>query len=124
MKNVKKNVQVFESFSVNIYMSGLDFVSNIEKRLSELGIRKTQMLNTLNIPKSAMNNWATNNNIPRGDIVYSIAQYLNVSVEYLLTGKEQEIPQEVLNLAKDINSLRPAFQNVIRTNIEQFKAMN
>lgn len=82
------------------------------------------MLNTLNIPKSAMNNWATNNNIPRGDIVYSIAQYLNVSVEYLLTGKEQEIPQEVLNLAKDINSLRPAFQNVIRTNIEQFKAMN
>jgi len=41
-----------------------------------------------NIPKGTFSSWKSRNTIPRADEAYLIAQALNVSVEYLVTGKD------------------------------------
>ena len=38
-----------------------------------------------------------NKNRPKIDTVYAVAQYFGVSMEYLLTGKEQTTPQDGLS---------------------------
>ncbi|MCL2443089.1 MAG: helix-turn-helix domain containing protein [Treponema sp.] len=47
--------------------------------------RKTQ------IPKGTFSSWKNRNTIPRADEAFLIANALNVSVEYLLTGVDQPI---------------------------------
>jgi len=53
--------------------------------------RKTQ------IPKGTFSSWKNRNTIPRADEAFLIANALNVSVEYLLTGLDQ--PLETSNKA-------------------------
>jgi transcriptional regulator with XRE-family HTH domain len=41
------------------------------------------------VAKGTFSSWKTRNALPRADIAYKIAEALGVTVEYLLTGKEQ-----------------------------------
>ena len=68
--------------------------------------------------------WVTRKVFPDAFQSYKIAKALNTSVEYLITGKENETPKEVLDLAADINSLSPAFQNAVRIIVDQLKALS
>ena len=68
--------------------------------------------------------WVTRKVFPDAFQSYKIAKALNTSVEYLITGKENETPKEVLDLAADINSLSPAFQNAVHIIVDQLKALS
>ncbi|MCL2765003.1 MAG: helix-turn-helix domain containing protein [Treponema sp.] len=62
--------------------------------------RKTQ------IPKGTFSSWKNRNTIPRADEAFLIANALNVSVEYLLTGADQ--PLETSNKAvHELNATVP-----------------
>ena len=56
---------------------------------------------------------------------YKIANQLHTTVEYLITGTTNEdnteISKDILDLAYDINSLPKEFQQIIRTQIDQFQ---
>ena len=101
-------------------MNGLDLVSNINKVLDKKGVNKTQMLQSLKIPKSSMNNWESNGNIPSGDKLFAIAQYLNVSMEWLITGQEakNDISQEDKELLENYHQLSPDNQSVIQVTMQ------
>lgn len=51
----------------------------------------TKDLSSLGYTPQIFNNWKTRNSIPRSDDLYKIAQYLNVSMEWLLTGKDLDL---------------------------------
>ncbi len=59
-----------------------------------------QMSEFTGIPTSTISAWNKNGTNPSADSIYSIAQFLNVSLEYLLTGEEKGI--NVINTG-DIN---------------------
>lgn len=73
----------------------------IVERLSQLGELKEYVL-YCNIPSSTISNWKTRNSSPKVSDIVKIAEYKNVSIEWLITGKDPEgIPKtdrELLNM--------------------------
>jgi len=63
-----------------------------------------------NIPKGTFSSWKNRDIIPRADEALLIAQALNVSVEFLLTGVDK--PREVSNpTVNEITQTIPFFDN-------------
>ena len=58
----------------------------------EVGRQKTSfewLYQKTKVPKGTFSSWKTRNILPRADVALRIAEALGVTVEYLLTGKEQ-----------------------------------
>ena len=63
-----------------------------------------------NIPKGTFSSWKNRDIIPRADEALLIAQALNVSVEFLLTGVDK--PAELSNpIVNEITQIIPFFDN-------------
>ena len=60
------------------------FVECLDGLLTESGISRNKMLTDLQIAKNSFNNWAKRGTIPSGDVIVKIADYFNVSTDYLL----------------------------------------
>lgn len=71
-------------------MNGVTFVERIKELLKEKGENPAILLKAIGLPKNSITNWEQRGNIPAADIVFKIANYLNVSMEYLVTGEENK----------------------------------
>lgn len=79
---------------------------------------------TLGFPERAIEHWIHENKFPDVAQVYKIAQYFDVSMEWLLTGTERnapEIPNDVLELARDIAAMPPVVKESLTAQIDVFK---
>ena len=54
------------------------------------------MCTDLGISLNTLRGWVSKNVLPRVEEAIKIASYLHTSVEYLVTGKELDLPQELL----------------------------
>lgn len=72
-------------------MNGVTFVDRLRTLLQSKNISQNQFLKDNGLAKGSMGNWEQRGNIPSADIVLKIAKYLNVSMEFLLTGEEGKI---------------------------------
>ena len=79
-----------------------------------------------------MSSWAAGRgSIPNANVAAQIAEYLGVSLDWLITGKEYEChetarnlpPPKILELAEDIYRLPVEFQKIIIGNVEDYKAL-
>lgn len=61
-------------------------VERILKILDKKGISKNKMLTELGLAKNSFNNWISRGTSPSGETMQKIANYLGVSVDYLLNG--------------------------------------
>ncbi len=79
------------------------------------GITNSQITEELGLSKNAIGNYK-NNNLPRADILYAISQKIGVSMEWLLTGKENtaDLTTDEQQLLADFRSCSLEIQNVIR----------
>lgn len=60
----------------------------------------------LNIRRPSLSEWKKDGTIPKADIALKIADFLNTSVRFLVTGKEnQGIPAEILEISQKIDKL-------------------
>lgn len=66
-------------------------LNRIDLRLSELQKKKSQMLADLNIPSSTYSTWKKKQAVPDMKYLLPIAEYLGVSLEYLLKGKQDTV---------------------------------
>lgn len=62
-------------------------------------IKIKNMLKDLNIAHGSFNNWKTRKTVPSGSIVAKIAQYFNVSTDYLLD--LTDVPDKSYNMVKN-----------------------
>lgn len=60
------------------------FLQRLSELIASKKITKKKMLSDLGINKNACVDWERRHNIPSGDILVKIADYFNVSVDYLL----------------------------------------
>lgn len=79
-----------------------------------------------------MSSWAAGRgSIPNANVVAQIAEYLEVSTDWLITGKEFNSitatknlpPPEIIELAEEIYRLPPEFQKIIIGNVEDYKKL-
>lgn len=69
----------------------MTFWNRLEDVLSQNNITPTELSRILGVTPSVVNAWKTRNAIPRADIIVKVAEKLNTSVEYLMTGNSTAI---------------------------------
>lgn len=65
------------------------FTTILDRLLKEKGIPVAKMLEDCKIGKNQYTYWKKNNNIPNGTTLQKLADYFNVSVDYLLGNEKQ-----------------------------------
>ncbi len=73
------------------------------KLLKEKGVRTSDVCKATGIVASTFSDWKKGKSTPKQEKLMKIADYFNVTVDYLVTGKEKEIPSA--ELADDFTSL-------------------
>jgi transcriptional regulator with XRE-family HTH domain len=76
--------------------SGEALVNRIDSVLSEIGKSRKELCKVADISIQSINNWKKQNSVPAADTAIKIANYLEVSVEWLINGE--------LNLSGDFDS--------------------
>lgn len=85
--------------------NGMLIVDRIDNLLKERGESRVSLAEALEIKPQNISAWYTRGTIPAGDICLKIAEYLGVSVEWLLTGKESGLTSEERKILSIWNSL-------------------
>lgn len=81
-------------------------VDRIDFVLKEKKLKREALADSCGISKNNFSNWSIRGTIPPADTIFKIAEYLEVSAQYLVTGEtESGLPQDVLDIATDINKL-------------------
>lgn len=62
----------------------------ISKKLEEMGLKQVDVCNIINISKNAMSNYVSGKRIPDTMVIYKLSKFFSVSIEWLLTGEENE----------------------------------
>ena len=88
----------------------MGFRENLKDELKYQDIRVKELADRTGISKRAIDHYlAEKYTEPTAETAVKIAKELGVSVEYLVTGKNSEIPDtikpEIINLIRDINHL-------------------
>ena len=82
------------------------FVEILLSLISEKGISKNQFLKDLHLAKGSLSNWENRGAIPNGESLSKIADYFDVSVDYLLgktSIKKEPVPDELEQAQKLAN---------------------
>lgn len=91
--------------------------------LEEKGLRKSDLVNNLGIPDSTVRGWWAKDSIPALDVAFKVANFLNVSMEYLITGQvSKEKKLEKNTLEKKIDRLSAEQKKAVETLIDSFAA--
>ena len=69
----------------------MNMITRIEKMLNEQGIKRSTMLADLDIPSSTFSTWKKKDSDPDLKSVIKLANYLGVSMDYILTGEKENI---------------------------------
>ena len=69
------------------------FIKNVVEELDFQGKTQSQLAEYLGVNKAAISMWIKRDSIPAADTAYKVAQFLGVSLEYLLTGQKEEAPK-------------------------------
>lgn len=72
-------------------MAGKDFVERIDKVLKEKQRKRIALAMDIGKKEQAFTDWKRRDTIPSADVVLKIAKYLDVSIEWLLTGEEKQV---------------------------------
>lgn len=109
--------------------NGKEFVERIDIILKKKNIKRLALAEEIGQSVQAFTDWKRRDSIPAADIALQISKYLNVSLEWLITGKEfsqadtKLPPPEILELAQDISRLPAEYQKIIKDNVEAYKAL-
>lgn len=98
-------------------MLNKEVVERIDTLLKERNLKRQSVYDYANIASNSFPNWTKreDSKIP-AQVLYQIAEFLNVSIEYLLTGKNKTgITPEDSELIRKYNSLQPHNKNAVLT---------
>lgn len=111
--------------------NGKDFVDRIDNVLKQKNRKRIALAEEIGQSVQSFTDWKRRDSIPAADIALQISRYLGVSLEWLITGEENNPfqktqnhpPPEVLELAEDISRLPQEYQNIIRQNVDAYKKL-
>lgn len=66
-----------------------------QRLLDEKGLKNADVARATGISNMTLSDWKRGKSFPKADKMKKIAKYLNVSVDYLMTGKDMEFTAEM-----------------------------
>lgn len=102
--NMSRQKIKFLNFSAEIFNMD-DVWGRIEIEMYGHKFLWREIANTLKINESTVSMWRKNNTVPRADDMVKIANLLNTSVEYLVTGKDPDSSRFYRDALKSIRDI-------------------
>ena len=75
--------------------SGKDVVDRIDTLLKNKNQKRQALADYAGISVQAFTNWSSRGNFPPSDIALKMAEFLNISIEYLITGKKPDNSEKI-----------------------------
>lgn len=100
----------------------LCFMDRVESILKEKRLTQKELAEDLGLRRPTLSDWKKNGAVPAGDICLRIADYLGVSVEWLVTGKEAALSSEERTLLKQWQVLSEEQKDTIRTLLNKWES--
>ena len=99
-----------------------DFVKRIDEVLLRKNLKRAALCNDLELSSTAITDWARRGTVPAGDICLKIADYLGVSVEWLISGKDRGLSAEDRALLRQWGCLTQEQKDTVRTLLDKWEA--
>ena len=110
---------------MNTYKTnGMLIVERIDQLLSERNENRVIMANSIDVTTQTISHWFTRGTIPAADIALKIADYLNVSIEFLLYGIEKDYSNTERDLISRFRELSAMQQEAVISVIQTFENQN
>ena len=65
-------------------------IERIKETMNKKGIKQIELAKALDLGKTTINAWFNNNTDPKTEQLERIAEVLDISIEYLVTGEEKQ----------------------------------
>lgn len=98
------------------------FMERVERILKEKRLTQKELAEDLGLRRPTLSDWKKNGAVPAGDICLKIADYLNVSVEYLISGKEAGLGTEERALLGQWSKLSAEQKDTIQILLDKWEA--
>jgi transcriptional regulator with XRE-family HTH domain len=100
------------------------FMDRVEQILKQKKLTQKELAENLSLRRPTLSDWKKNGAVPAGDICYKIAEFLNVSPEWLITGNENKsLSNEERWLLKQWEQITPEQKDTVRTLLEKWEAV-
>ena len=107
---------------IYVYFIDMGFAKNLKQELTYIGMLKKELATASGVNKRAIDTYVrTNSSMPPADTAVKIAKALGVTVEYLVTGEEPSINNEVSRLTRSILNLNKRDQMLINSLVKAMK---
>lgn len=101
--------------------NGMLIVERIDNLLKERNLNRVVLAEAIGIKPQNISAWSVRGTVPAGDICLKIAEYLNVSIEWLICGKEGGLNNEERWLLSQWKSLDVVQKDTVRTLLEKWE---
>lgn len=75
--------------------NGKDVVDRIDTLLKNRNQKRQALADYAGISVQAFTNWSSRGNFPPSDIALKMAEFLNISIEYLITGEKPDFLEKI-----------------------------
>lgn len=76
-----------------------------QRLLDEKGLKNADVARATGISNMTLSDWKRGKSVPKSDKMRKIAEYLNVSVDYLMTGKDMEFAAEMAEIDVTLSNM-------------------
>ena len=101
--------------------NGMQIVDRIDRLLKERKLNRVSLADSIGIKPQNISAWSVRGTVPAGDICLKIADFLNVSAVWLITGKEDGMSNEERKLLNIYQKLSPDQKDTIWTLMEKWE---
>ena len=102
--------------------NGMLIVERIDNLLKERNLNRVVLAEAIGIKPQNISAWSVRGTVPAGDICLKIADYLNVSIEWLICGKEGGLNNEERWVLSQWKSLDAVQKDTVRTLLEKWES--
>lgn len=91
----------------------MSFIERLDELIDLRDTTRQAVAKHAGLAKSTISDWARTGALPRADVAIRIAEYLNTSVEYLITGKVSSNAEVISELRKMVESFRKNVDRIV-----------
>ena len=96
----------------------------IDACIKAANLDRTNFAKKVNISESTIRNWKRYNSVPAADVLYKIAKYFNVPMEYFLDESENPLSDKEITTIIKLRKLNNEQLKMIDYMIEKFESEN
>ena len=101
--------------------NGMQIVERIDRLLKERNLNRVALAEAIGIKPQNISAWSVRGTVPAGDICLKVAEFLNVSAVWLITGKDDKMSNEEKKLLMIYQKLSPDQKDTIWTLLEKWE---